>query len=234
MPNPQSTTAADIYALAMGRQNKGPDACHWCGSMCQRSHPHDEPPPAAGFRRITTALRPGNRFVCVACLLWRRLKLTARFLDDTFRDGQTPVRHSWLVTADEARAVRTIDGPLLYPILLKPPRRFFLALATPGNDNLLQLAVANDLAGEVRADTHLTFTLNGVPHSWTVYDLREGLKNSEGEGSGVRVLMQTFGAWVPPQPERRDKGKGSLGGRPSTEPDVRALEPKTVVLISGV
>lgn len=232
-PLTQPLSASDLYALSQGSHNEGNDECYWCASRCKKLFAHNEPPPLPFVARSPYARRPGSRYICVGCWLWKRQRITIRYLDNRQDDLQTPPQHSWFVTDEEAWAIRDTDGPLLYPLLLKPPRRFFLAIKyseTKPIENRLQTAIVNDLAGEVRAGDRLTFTINGAPHNFTPYELELALRGNDIVEAGPRELIKLYGQWVPPskQPEKRGRG------RPSTAPDLLPTEPKTVLLASGV
>lgn len=87
------------------------------------------------------------------------------------------------------------DREQVYRLLIKPPRRFILALRveTDKLDNLLQLMVANDPGGII-ADTPLHFTLNNIKHNFNIYELTESLRNGfDAYGSGVRALRSFLG-----------------------------------------
>jgi len=78
--------------------------------------------------------------------------------------------------------------------------------------NLIQLAVVNDLP-EIRDDTLLAFTVNGVVHHYTTYELSEVLKTGDpnGKDPGVQALWRIVGPTkidlVISQDEKRDRGR---------------------------
>lgn len=220
--------ASELWAAAHGVRCTGPDQCHWCSAPCERAVPHDDPPPMIGVRR-TPCLRPANGYVCVGCQLFRRKRLTVNFLGGGFRDGRTPQDHSWLVTQSDVLGVDGRSGRALYEVLLSPPPRFLLSLLDdpplgPQTPNLLQLMVCNDFA-KIEADTPLVFTVNGVRHYYTVYELEESMYG-EAAGPGVRALDRLF-----PLPRRVRAEPKRERGRPSPKEDGKIT--KRVVYASG-
>lgn len=200
--------ASELYAISQGAYCEGPDECHWCGAPCKRMFSHDDVIPIPYVRNHQArmlAKRPGNGFVCVGCWLWRGGKKTIRFLDNTYKDGGKPPKFSWYATEQGAWAVRTQNEPALWQKLLEPPLRFMLSfligepiasgeLQCPnGVPNHLQLCVANDHA-EIKADTPLSYTVNNVLHTYTVYELGEAIRRGlEGKSGGVRALFTLLG-----------------------------------------
>lgn len=230
--------ASDVYAISNSAKNKGEDECHWCGSKCQTKVPHDEPPPIIGYRPKFLPRRPGNGYVCVGCQLWRQGSITVRFFDEAnprFKDRQKPCLHSWWITKDGAWGLRE-NAPNIYRSLLKPPCTFVLALLDgTGVPNHLHCAIANDIA-EIKADTQLHFTVNNIPHAYTVYELEAGLRGGkEGTLPGVQALIRYFGAWDLPKPsheEARQAGIVDRGkGRPGPPNDGKVLSKQ--VTMSG-
>lgn len=202
--------ASELYATSQGHSCSGKEECHWCSAPCGRLDPHDDGlPTLAQYRPRTLAKRPGNAYVCRGCWLWRRQRTTVFFLSKGFRDGRCAMDHSWWITGEEAWAVRAPeDARALYEHLLEPPLLFCLALAD-GERNHLQQAVVNDL-DEVRADTPLRFTLNGIVHEYTVYELEDALRSNDpaGRRPGVGALMRLFGGHaLPPRDERKKPGR---------------------------
>lgn len=202
----ETSTASDLYAFSQGRHNSGPDQCYWCGSSCERTVPHGDPPRDIGALR-TFAKRPGNQYMCVGCQLWRRPSLTAFSLSGSFRDRQTPRKLSWLITDKSAVTFDAIiDGPRLYERLLKPPSPFCLIIRDgEGVDGLLQKALVNH--GKILNDTELQFTINNIRFVYSVYELEEGLRNGEnGRLPGVRELIRIFGPHKLPEDPKTKSG----------------------------
>lgn len=236
MPD-QSTplTAPHLYALSEGVSPSGADRCYWCGTPCDRVWFKDAPPPQVGVKRTDGAKCPGNHYVCVGCWLFRRRSITVTHLDGTYRDRQCPLGHSWLITSVNARAVRLPqDGRELIQRLLDPPLRFCLSLldGKAGHINRLHSAQVNDLP-EVLADTPLLFTLNGIPLTYSVYELGEAMRNgSQGKSPGVGALVYLCGQHedLAPAPVVLSTPKG---GRPKDidRPDGKVT--KKPVKVSG-
>ena len=216
----------ELYAAANGMKCEGPEACHWCGSPCDQTWTHDDKLPIPFVRARTTALKPSGRWICRGCWMFRRPSTTVRFASGgEFKDRQRPQDWSWLITSGEAVALRPVDHRRAYEMLLKPPLRFALALRN-GEPLPLHLGVVNDLA-EIRTDTQLGFTIGGVRHSYSIYELREALTNGiEGKENGVRALVNFLGAEAGaglaacPQPPFKPRG----AGRPPPLPDGKTIQ----------
>jgi hypothetical protein len=128
-----------------------------------------------------------------------------------------------------------LDVEKLYECLLKPPRRFFLSLKTStGIETLLQLAQLNDYQG-MHADMPLGFTVNNIPHTYSIYELTEAIKNGPANyGPGVNALFRELGQpaesikrkFTPP-PEQVVEKKGA--GRPKTKEDAKYTSRKVIV-----
>jgi hypothetical protein len=231
MPPRRPLLASDLYALSQSTINLGDDECHWCGAPCKRLDPHDDAPQLPGQPRTHFALRPGNGYVCRGCWFFRRQRITVPYFGtDKYKDGQAPKNHSWYITPQGAWAVprkeeRTPeDAVRLYKLLLKPPRRFVLMLTDAGTDNLLQFARANDLDGEVLADTPYTITVNNRPLPLTVYELEQALHTGVvgGKEPAVAALAARYGlpmAWRRDEIEEGKAAKRPGAGRPSTKGD---------------
>ena len=205
--------ASQLYALSQGSECFGKEECHYCGAPCTQHIYHNEPTLIPGMRRAYVAKRPGNSFVCLGCWLWRRKSITAEWLDQMatacerkewrtgeLKDRQTPAYHSWLIIKEKAWAVKLFTEmggviPInnrIYQILLDPPCLFCLSLVE-GCSNHLQLSVANENE-IVKAETPLTFTFNGIPYVYTVYELEDELRNSSGgKLPGVSQLIRLLG-----------------------------------------
>lgn len=204
--------ASELFALAHSVRCVGPDRCHWCSAPCARMWKHNDPPPLIGVPR-SLARCPGNGFICNGCWIWRRQRTTVFYLDHTFerphfRDGQSLRYASVYCTEQGAWLVRDHEKEALYALLLDPPKRFFLSLLSAYGENHLQLAHTNDLPA-IQADTPLTFTLDGIPHTYSVYELEMAAKHGpEGRLPGVQALARLFGPPpVSPAPEKRKVGR---------------------------
>jgi len=214
--NGHALTASDLYALSQSRKNEGDQLCHWCRSKCNRNRQHDDPYPVPFCRTRTTALNPNSLYVCDGCDLWRRTRCTVWFLRGIFADRQAILKHSWWCDGTDALAILPDDYPKLWERLLNPPRRFFLSLVTAGKDNLLQLCAANDLT-EIKATTPLLYTLDGIRHTYTVYELEEAAQRGDGDGlePGCRVLYDLL------DPKsflvKKERPAIDVGGRPKKE-----------------
>lgn len=209
-------TAPALYASAHGRKCEGPDRCHWCGAPCPRLLIHDDNRSPMIQTRHPHARFPGNAYQCMGCWLFGRQRVTVFYADGTYKDGQTPYKHSWWITEKECRSIRIPqDAPSLYRMILRPPLKFALALLDGPNPppNRLQLALANDHQ-EIKASTPLTFTVNEVPFCYNIYELEEVLTSPDADLSGrlpgVRELIRLLG----PYKELEDSIKKERG-RPS-------------------
>lgn len=237
---PSPLTAAMLYARAQGHECTGMFKCHWCGSPCSNHICHDDPPPVPFQRSNSTAKFPSEPYVCVGCQCWRWPKMTVVFMDGEYKDGQTAKNHSWFITPGNAWAIKLgKDGQAccekLYEILIDPPLRFALALRGDEYkvDTLIQLAIANDPGG-ILADTPLAFTIDNIPHSYTIYELTEAIRNGPSYyGPGVRALWRLLGE--PPAqlkekfPGRTDRDEKKGRGRPATKQAAKDTAHKVVV-----
>lgn len=234
----QKLYASDLFALSQGTQchSNGFSKCHWCANpKCTSEFAHDDVPPIPFVRSKSTSLCPVEPYICYGCWLWRRERVTVRFLVDDFQDRQTAKNHSWWITEDNAYALRSQkDFDEVYRLLLKPPRKFILTLKEPGFDNLLQLCVANDPGG-ILGETPLYFTLNNIKHSFTVYEVTEAVKNGPAAyGPGVRALWQFLGE--PPEDVKKKNPAPKDDVRKQGEKIMRDDPKKTVkkvVVTSG-
>lgn len=223
-------TAPDIYALSQSRRNDGPDECHWCGSPCQRTHVHDGMTYRPLAKDLERPKRPSNAYVCTGCRLWRRGRVTVHFLNGSYRDGQRTHLHSWWITPEISLAINGLDKDLLRQRLVSPPRTFVLSLVTSGNVNMLHHAVANDVC-ELKADTPLRFTADGLEMSWTVYELQEAIRHGpEGKSPGVQFLHRLIGS-PEPEPYVEQTPVTPQGGRPPALEDGRKT--KKILAKSG-
>lgn len=231
-------TGPMLFAHSQGLVCQGRWRCHWCGSPCHNDFIHDDPPPIPFIRSNSTAKCPGESYICAGCWRWRRGKTTVNFLDGHYQDGQLLKQHSWWITEETALAVAKGDGKYLYPLLLKPPKRFTLMLLDGQHmDNLLQLAVANDPGGII-AETPLHFTLNNIPHTFSIYEMEEAVRyGPEAYGPGVRALFAFLGKvpdeikqrFPPPDKEADRKGRG----RPQPKDDAKYTTKRLIVASGG-
>lgn len=131
-----------------------------------------------------------------------------------YMDRQTAPKWSWLVTESQAWALRREDAAELYNVLLSPPLKFFLSFRDGENPplNYLQLCLANDLTA-ISGDTKLNFTVNNIPHTYTVYELEDVLTggNINGKEPGVQALVRMLGL------RQSDVEKRGVGRPPATD-----------------
>lgn len=212
------STASQLYAMSQGAKCQGSEECHWCLAPCERRWLHDDDLPIPFVRSKSTAKRPSSLYVCTGCWLYRMPRITVRYLNGKLKDRQSPEKHSWLITEQDAFSLDPTDSPAIYNQLLSPPVRFALSFLTDrGTNNLLQLQLLNDL-DTVLADTPLHFTIDNIPHTYTTYELEEALRHGvEGKLPGVRALIEHLGPYQIPE-EKVKRGRG----RPKTEEVVSA------------
>lgn len=192
-------SASELFALSQGKPCTGPERCHWCYAPCGRTWVHDDPPPVPFVKSLQGAKNPSGLFVCQGCWMYRRKRLTVYKLDGSFKDGQSPRQHSWLITADSARVLAAKDAREVYDLLASPPGPFVLALATGAVENQLHLA---SVAVPDKANTFLPFTVDNVPHKYSPYELEQAaVSGVDGKEPGVRALIAFFGP--PPRRERK-------------------------------
>lgn len=129
-------TAPELFALSLGEECTGNNACHFCAAPCSQRYHHDDLPPTVGVRSRSKARRAGNPWMCVGCHLWRqRKRITANWLGGGQKDGVWAANHSWLILDKKwgeldpgPYALRRDCFPILYRFLLKPPARWCLTL----------------------------------------------------------------------------------------------------------
>ncbi len=193
---PRPFSASDLFASQHGQKCSGPEHCHWCGAPCERKWPHDEPAPVPFQRTSPEVLRRVSRpYVCYGCHIYARQRVTVPFLSGGFKDPGKIARGfsewSWWLTELGCWGVRledVADRKSLLKLLLKPPLRFALSLLDGDKTNYLYKATSNDHK-EVKADTRLLFTLDGTPHSYSVYELERSTKDGPaGKDPGVGLL----------------------------------------------
>lgn len=220
------TQASEFYAGSEGAACCGGQQCHYCTAPCTRLWRHREPPPVPFARSTTTAKKPESPWMCQACWLWQRKRVTVHWLSGGFKDCLCAMDHSWLIREGCARAVRSECREELYKILLAPPLKFSLSLLEGDKPppNLLQLHLLNDNA-EVKADTELHYTINNIPHAYTVYELEETLLHGEdGRMPGARALLRVLGP-MPGMVREEDKEK-LRKGRPTVEERMNRVDPR--------
>lgn len=202
-------SAPELYALSQAKECKGKERCYWCGSACDQSNTHDDPPPPIALRARANqnAKVPASPYVCKGCWLWGRKHITIQFMNGRgFQDRQAPAQHSWFITPNQAVVLResgaTIlasgqlqDRELVYKYLLRPNGTpFTLALLTSGHTITINRCVVNQSSSGYTADTELTYTLNNQPYHYRVHELEEALRTgTNGKEHGVRLLLETLG-----------------------------------------
>jgi len=93
----------------------------------------------------------------------------------------------------------------------------------PANTNLVHKMKVNEHQS-MTADTRLDFTLNNIPHSYTVYELEQGIKlGPDGREPGVQAILRFLG--TPPATPEKPKEVG----RPKN--DENKSHPKRVVKV---
>lgn len=206
--------AAALYAASQGIRCEGLEECHFCGNKCGRLWTFYPPPRIIGIKDMSGAARPSSCFLCHGCSLWRARRRTIRWLhDDSYKDGQCAINHSWLVTSVGAFAINPVtlavlrnDSPI-YRWLLRPTQAFFLALTDGKTENQIHRAVVNNLY-EVKPHTSFAYTFCNVRYEYTPYDLRFGMDSrleAKHEMPGVRLLLSLFGQPDPPPPPPKPK-----------------------------
>ncbi len=142
--------------------------------------------------------------------MFRRPRVTVRFLNDSFLDSQPGPGHSWWITTEGAWGILKDDKPILIEKLLNPPNKFVLSIITePSINNHLQLAVVNDFP-EILADTLLSVSINNVVFKYSVYELDDAFKRGvpDGKEAGVRELFNYLGSSVPSVQVREPRSRG--------------------------
>lgn len=196
---PQPLSVPMLYAQSQGARCEGPRRCHWCGGPCSTTYTHNDPRPLIPMpgqsRNPYRAAFPTEPHSCSGCWLWQRTSITARYLAGGFRDRQEIRRCSWLLTSREAWAVRDEDKPRLLEFLVRPELPFaLLLLDDPKLLNHAHLGTVN-APEKLEAATPLRFTINNVPHAYTVYELEEALRvgHEAGVEPGVAALLRFLG-----------------------------------------
>ncbi len=194
-------SAPELYALSQGFKCEGDLRCYWCASPCPRMWPHTDPPRILGRRVDSRLIRcPGNAYQCKGCWLFRRERITVRFLtndsEQPFKDTQCPMNHSWFITEKGAWGIRRKeDAAVLYETLLDPPLLFSLSLVSDKQRNHLQIAPVNAMT-EIKGDTPLAFVLDGASFYYSPYELETILTNGpSGTMPGTKALFDFFGPY---------------------------------------
>ena len=221
---------SELFAAANGGVCMGRDECHWCSAPCPRQYLHDDPPPHTIVQNAwgrSKAKRPGNPYMCLGCYLWRKKRVTLYFVEGGFVDGKCAENYGWWITEESATIIGKDSGPTLYEKLLNPPLIFSLSILDGSNiKNLLQLCLANSVE-EIKSDTPLSFTINNIPHTYTVYELEVAIHNGvEGMEPGVRELRRILG-----EPPDHLKASEKKAGRPKSSD---AAKGRRVIHTSGV
>jgi hypothetical protein len=187
----------ELFALSQGLRCEGRHRCHWCGAPCSEMH-RAEDPVVPFVRRVISCARPDEPWQCAGCVAWRRPSMTVLFLSGDFMDRQSPEQHSWLITRDGAHALDFRDRECveaLRKVLMRPPLEFVLSLRSSHLKNHLHLSVCN-VNAVVKADTPLTYTVDGTPFVYTVHQLTEAMVDPEkapGKEPGVSDLVGRMG-----------------------------------------
>lgn len=239
-------TASEIFALANSSACKGAEKCYYCAAPCDMRVRHEEAPPLVGFRPKDALVRcPASAWMCVGCALWRRKRVTALFMGGGLRDGQSPRAHSWLVTPGAALAIQPHSVRELYRTLLNPPCVFFLTLLEGANPPaVMPHMIPTNENAVVEPQTQLRFTVNGIVLTYSVYDLRQAVREDWAADPGVTALVRLFGRppkELVPEPEhgevkREEPEVVRKVGRPPVpprQPDKRVPLVREVVRMSG-
>ena len=232
-------TASELYAMSQGSKCEGPHSCHWCGAPCKPLWRHDDASNIPFQRTTNTAKKPNELYICIGCWMFRRSRITVKFLDGHFLDGKSPIHYSWWITTKGAWAIEGLaDLRLLLDEITGPPTTFALLLLSEPpppskgiptkSTNFIQLAVANNLT-EIKQDTPLQFTLDGVVHYYSVYELEQGINHGhQGRPGGVRVLIELMKIEVQEREEQEEPIKKGRKGRPQPLRDAKQLNEKIV------
>jgi hypothetical protein len=205
----QILSAPELFAKALGKTCEGAFKCHWCFSPCTDRDLHDDPPPVPFVKSKSGARNPAGIYVCLGCWTFRRKRMTVRSIGGQMKDGQCPMKHSWLVR-EEARVVAGGEEAELYRFLLAPTTPFCLMLGTD-SDSFVHLAHVN--AGEAGDRTMFKFTLNNITHQYSPYELYETLHSGpSGREPGAQALARTLGPYeglverpAPPKPSAQPR-----------------------------
>lgn len=220
---------SEFFATSNQGKCEGDFQCHYCLAPCKMLWLHKEPAPLPFVRKPTTAKKPDSPWMCWACWTWGFKRVTVYPVSGGFKDNQCFLNHSTFITESKSFVVILPKcKEALYDLLLTPPLKFSLALLEGEHppQNLLQLHVVNSNT-EVKADTELHFTINGIPHTYTVHELEECIINGDnGRIPGARALYRVLGDYPKVKPGDMTKEK-LRRGRPTTEEQrVKDVDPR--------
>lgn len=216
--------ASELYALSQGFKCGGKEKCHYCLGPCSQKYLQDDWDHGPFKKSSLLPRYPGGRWMCEGCYRWGRRSLTLEYLGGGYKDGQTPKKHSWLITPESARGLVQEKGELILEWLLRPKLPFCLSIVTGERiPNLIHLALVNDQE-VLKADTELVFTIDRAEYSYSVFELEQAIKDRDAQGklAGVRALL---GLYLPPEPPGviEEEAKGKAAGAPGAE-DERARQ----------
>lgn len=212
-------TASDLFCLSQGTKNGGSEKCHWCNSACIKLYRHDDPGPRAFVKqpeRLWQVKCPTSLWMCLGCWMWKRRSVTVNFLDGRLADRQRAEDYGWLITAENAWAIRKQDSENLLKLLRSQiPLCFSLSLIEK-DKNKLQCMTVNDHQ-KITGETRLSFTLDGKEHHWTPFELEDAIAHgSNGKEAGTRFLAGLVPEEKPSLALGKEEGNGT-GGRPLKE-----------------
>ncbi len=222
--------ASELFAMSQQAECEGTLECHWCGAPCKNTWPHNDQTPhliRLGGANPNKATRPGDSYMCTGCQLWYRPSTTIQLLYRTQNgrikqvDGQSPAKHSWWITEDDAWVITPICYPVLYEFLLNPPITFCLSLIDGSFQNRIHLSVVNDLL-IVKKDTLLHFTINNIRYQYSVAELEATLKSGpNGREPGAQAILRLLGSC---ELDEVEAIKRNGPGRPPPMPDGRTTK----------
>lgn len=202
--------ASELFAISQNSKCEGNKECYWCGAPCGEGHTHSEPMPRVIAQKNLQVSRPASPWICEGCFLFRRPSISIFDLNRKWvKDRQTCPKWSILITERETLGITLAAKDSLQKFLLSPSQRFCLMILNRANiENRLHHAIVNDVR-QVLEGTEFHFTVDNVPHSWSVASLRHGINNEpNGTEAGVRFFLENFGPWTPdPKEEPRGPGK---------------------------
>ena len=83
-----------------------------------------------------------------------------------------------------------------------------MILNKPNIENQLHKAIVNDV-NEVLEGTELKFTIDNVPHFWSVASLKHAIQDEpNGTEAGVRFFIENYGSWIQYRKEEENRGPG--------------------------
>lgn len=232
---PRPLTAPQLYAMSQNDPCFGINECYFCASPCTSERTHTQPPPQPfmPFNR-SHVKRLMSPWICRGCWLFRRTRITVDYLStgangraEMTKDIQAPMNHSWYITEKGAWAIRLdTDQSALYEALLDPPLRFCMSLLTGKEQTHLQIVPVND-CHEIRGDTPLSFSVDGVNYVYTTYELNESLNGKivSDHIPGVRRLIELLGLY--------ETGRKTLSLKNESEKERTSGRPKIPIVIPG-